>query len=81
MEQSRERSSVVAIEKGAFGSLATMVANFTYLLLQSWQNELCEREKNLSLFGRGINKEVDGLCFVSEIISIELVEPCKVNDV
>ena len=37
--QSRERSSkpslnlgVVAIEKGAFGSPSTMVANFTYLL-------------------------------------------------
>ena len=39
VEQSRERSSasslhlgVVAIEKGAFGSPSTMVANFTYLL-------------------------------------------------
>ena len=38
VEQSRERSlrpslhlSVVAIEKGAFGSSSTMVANFTYL--------------------------------------------------
>ena len=36
VRQSRERSSVflllgvVAIEKGAFGSLSTMVANFTY---------------------------------------------------
>ena len=39
VEQSRERSSaplhldVVAIEKGAFGSPSTMVANFTLLLL------------------------------------------------
>ena len=40
VEQSRERSSapprlhlgVVVIEKGAFGSLLTKVANFTYLL-------------------------------------------------
>ena len=38
VEQSRERSSaplhhgVVAIEKGAFGSLPTTVANFTFLL-------------------------------------------------
>ena len=37
MEQSKERSSaslhpgVVAIEKGAFQSLSTMVANFTYI--------------------------------------------------
>ena len=41
VEQSRERSSalclrlgVVAIEKGAFGSPSTTVANFTLLLLQ-----------------------------------------------
>ena len=40
VEQSREWSSalplhlgVVAIEKGAFGSPSTMVANFTYLLV------------------------------------------------
>ena len=42
VKQSRERSSalppqlsVVAIEKGAFGSPSTMVANFTYYLYQS----------------------------------------------
>ena len=36
VEQSRERSSVigvVAIEKGAFGSLSTTVTNFTYIEL------------------------------------------------
>ena len=30
VEQSRERSSAVSIEKGAFGSPLTTVANFTY---------------------------------------------------
>ena len=45
VEQSREWSSapplhlsVVAIEKGAFGSPSTMVANFTYLLLKMYEH-------------------------------------------
>ena len=46
MEQPRERSSalplhflVAAIEKGAFGSLSIMVANFTLLLLLMTKSE------------------------------------------
>ena len=42
VEQSRERSSahlcVVAIEKGAFGSPSTTVANFTYLPISICKN-------------------------------------------
>ena len=47
VEQSREKSStlgVVDIEKGAFGSLSTMVAKFTYFLILCANNIL--RNKN-----------------------------------
>ena len=58
VEQSRERSwtlpihlGVVAIEKGAFGSPSTMVANFTYIYIYIYR----ERER-----GRQTDTQADG---------------------